>query len=139
METVKRTRPTTPAALHRLAELAHQRGLRVFESPTGHWWCSSHSNAFHLHVVTGFTCDCAGFFHNGRCTHHSLLLEHLGWLPDVEEPAPCRTCHGRGKAWSEHDMELRPCYGCDGTGCGPAHQQVLTPRPVLVESSQIAA
>jgi predicted RNA-binding Zn-ribbon protein involved in translation (DUF1610 family) len=87
MDTATRRKPTTPADLHRLAGIARQRGLRLFEPQPGHWYCTSASSPRALHVVTGFSCDCAGFAQHGRCTHHSLLLSELGWLPDPD-PEP---------------------------------------------------
>jgi hypothetical protein len=58
-----RHRPATADDFHRLAELAHQRGLRLFRDGP-RWYCSSASDA-------------------GGC-HYVLLLERLGWLPEVE-------------------------------------------------------
>src|SRR3954468_22605258 len=117
METITRTRPATAADFHRLADLAQERGLRVFEASPNHWFCTSASDPFKLHVVTGFSCDCQGFMHHQRCSHHAALLAHLGWLPELEVavPAPCRTCHGRGQIYSEYWLELRGCYACDGS------------------------
>src|SRR3954447_3144451 len=88
MDQGTRIRPATAADFHRLADLAQARGLRVFELGPNRWFCTSHSNPFSLHVVTGLSCDCAGFCHVGRCTHHAALLAHLGWLPEVEPDLP---------------------------------------------------
>jgi hypothetical protein len=82
-----RTRPATAADFHRLAERAHERGLRLFRDGP-RWYCSSASDAGGCHYVTGFSCDCAGFVAHQRCTHHALLLERLGWLPELEDAAP---------------------------------------------------
>ena len=96
--TLRPSRPTTVADYHRLAGLARERGLRLFEPAPNRWYCSSHSDPFALHVVTGWCCDCPAFWRHARCTHHSLLLAHLGWLPDPTPPAlaPCGYCSGRG-------------------------------------------
>src|SRR4051795_2522205 len=85
MEQITRTRPATAADFHRLADLAQERGLRVFEASPNHWYCTSASDPFKLHVITGFSCDCQGFVHHQRCTHHALLLDTLGWLPELED------------------------------------------------------
>jgi hypothetical protein len=90
----RQSRPTTPADLHRLAALAHTRGLTLTESAPGVWFCSSASTD-QPHYVTGVSCDCRGFMEHQRCTHVALLLSHLGWLPAVAEtPAPvsCVRC-----------------------------------------------
>ena len=113
MQQVTRTRPATAADFHRLADLAQERGLRVFEASPNHWYCTSHSDPFRLHVVTGFSCDCQGFITHQRCSHHAALLAHLGWLPEIDpQPAPCRHCRGRGQSFSEYYGELRPCDAC---------------------------
>ena len=125
MDTATRSsRPTTVEDLHRLVALGRDRGLRLFEPQPGHWYCTSASSPMALHVVTGFSCDCAGFAHHGRCTHHALLLAHLGWLPEDPEPEPpavrCPTCYGGGVLY---DRELErigalypPCATCAGAG-----------------------
>jgi hypothetical protein len=51
------------------------------EQPTV-WFCSSASSP-EPHYVTGLSCDCRGFMGHQRCTHYALLLDHLGWLPEV--------------------------------------------------------
>src|SRR3954468_22398162 len=114
MEQVTRTRPATVADFHRLADLAQERGLRVFEGSPNHWFCTSASDPFKLHVVTGFSCDCQGFIAHQRCSHHAALLSHLGWLPEFEDEASapvaqCRPCRGQGSSFSEHYGERRPC------------------------------
>src|SRR5215218_9942120 len=107
METVTRQpRPTTAADLHRLAALAHQRGLRLTQESETVWFCSSASQHVDPHYVTGLSCDCRGFQEHQRCTHHALLLERLGWLPEVEDaalaapigvtPTDCPHCSGCG-------------------------------------------
>src|SRR3954453_8221716 len=122
MEQITRTRPATAADFHRLADLAQERGLRVFEASPNHWYCTSHSDPFKLHVVTGFSCDCLGFLHNQRCSHHAALLAHLGWLPEIEDTAPAlvkgSSCSaGRNEEWGAgHVVGCRPCTVCGGTG-----------------------
>src|SRR5687768_12274725 len=122
MHQEQRTRPTTPEDLHRLADLAHARGLRVFEIGSHRWFCTSHSNPFALHAVTAFSCDCRGFMHNQRCSHHALLLAHLGWLPEVEPdlpyveapPTDCVECCGCGL--QDFGRYSLPCETCGGSG-----------------------
>src|SRR5215210_4047598 len=80
----RQPRPTTPADLHRLAALAHARGLRLTQESETVWFCSSASQLGEAHYVTGLSCDCRGFQEHQRCTHYALLLDHLGWLPELE-------------------------------------------------------
>jgi hypothetical protein len=80
----RRHRPATAADFHRLADLAKARGLRLFRDGS-RWYCSSASRPGEAHYVTGLSCDCQGFIAHQRCTHHALLLERLGWLPELEE------------------------------------------------------
>ena len=134
-----RTRPATPADFHRLADLAHERGLRLFRDGQ-RWYCSSASDPGGCHYVTGFSCDCPGFIAHQRCTHHALLLERLGWLPELENesnsdpPAPasldCTDCSGCGvQHFRSFDL---PCESCGGSGIKPDHRLAGVPsvRPV---------
>jgi hypothetical protein len=68
----------TAADLWRLADEARERGLRVLHVPaTNESYVTSAGDPHLLHRVTGFSCNCPGFVHWQRCTHHSLLLaEH---------------------------------------------------------------
>jgi len=138
----RRTRAATPADFHRLADLAHERGLRLFRDGP-RWFCSSASDAGASHYVTGFSCDCPGFISHQRCTHHALLLERLGWLPELEatweipklvatseigklestgespqlEPVDCPECCGCGL--QDFGRYALPCETCGGSGVKP--------------------
>ena len=121
----RQPRPTTPADLHRLAALAQTRGIRLTQESETVWFCSSASQHGDPHYVTGLSCDCRGFMEHQRCTHYALLLDHLGWLPEVEDtPAPataltpCATCSGGGVLVYRSFEE--PCSDCHGTGEVPA-------------------
>jgi hypothetical protein len=127
-----RTRPATAADFHRLADLAHERGLQLFRDGQ-RWYCSSASDRGGCHYVTGFSCDCQGFIAHQRCTHHALLLERLGWLPEIEgeKPVPvltepvktrastpqsCFWCLGSGRTPNDHHERFDHCEPCGGTG-----------------------
>jgi len=121
MNQSQQTRPATAADFYRLADLAHQRGLQLFRDGP-RWFCSSASAPGESHYVTGYSCDCAGFFAHQRCTHYALLLERLGWLPEIEpdmpyveaSPADCPDCSGCGiRAYRTFE---EPCAGCEGRG-----------------------
>jgi hypothetical protein len=117
----RRTRPATAADFHRLADLARERGLRLFRDDPRRY-CSSASNAGGCHYVTELSCDCPGFIAHQRCTHHALLLERLGWLPEVEpempyvetSPADCIECCGCGV--QDFGRYALPCETCGGSG-----------------------
>jgi len=116
----RQPRPTTPADLHRLAALAQQRGLQLTQEQETVWFCSSASSP-EPHYVTGLSCDCRGFMEHQRCSHYALLLDHLGWLPEVETedaPAsdPCLWCSGSGRIPNDDLHEYDACAACDGTG-----------------------
>jgi hypothetical protein len=148
-----RTRPATAEDFHRLADLAQERGLRVFESSPGVWWATSHSAPFKLHVVTGFSCDCQGFIAHQRCTHHAALLAYLGWLPELETataapagtvPNPstallrdCIDCCGCGEQWMRSGYSQR-CETCKGAGQVPAPEAVSETVPVALAPSPSA-
>jgi len=129
-----RTRPVRAEDFHRPADLAHERGLRVFEVGANRWFCTSHSDPFALHVVTGFSCDCQGFLHHQRCTHRAALLAHLGWLPELEDEAPapahCPDCTGCGVIVYRRFEE--PCSHCGGSGVRPDHRLRDVPAVEIV-------
>ncbi len=93
--------------LHRLANQAEQKGVKILLTADGEHFATSASNPTMLHRVSEHGCDCKGFAYWGRCSHHALLLSQLGLIPDPEpavtevvvldeQPAPCRSCRGAG-------------------------------------------
>jgi len=108
------------ASIVRLAQVARERGIQVFqEVATGAWFATSTSKPGTLHRVTALSCDCLGFVAHQRCTHHSALLALLGWLPEVESAPtamPCGSCRGAGEMWSEGNWSPDRCWVCQGTG-----------------------
>jgi hypothetical protein len=136
----RRTRPATAADFHRLADLAHERGLRLFREGQ-RWYCSSASRPGEAHYVTGLSCDCPGFIAHQRCTHHALLLERLGWLPEVEpdmpyveaSPADCPACCGCGVV-TYRTFEER-CTTCGGSGIKPNHHLHDAPALPMVAAA----
>ena len=141
-----RRRPTTPADLHRLAGLARDRGIRLYqERATGAWYATSATDPGAVYHLTGYSCSCPGFTAWQRCSHHAALLDRLGWLPDIAAvtpaptpitaaaTAPCRACGGRGldPACDGHPTAAGrvacECERCDGAGRQPAPTPI---RPV---------
>jgi len=121
MHQSQRTRPATAEDFHRLANLAHERGLRLFRDGP-RWYCSSASDPGGSHFLTGLSCTCPGFVSHQRCTHYALLLERLGWLPEASpdmpyveaSPADCADCSGGGIRTYRTFEE--PCSTCNGSG-----------------------
>lgn len=131
--TPRQSRPTTAADLHRLAAVAQARGLQLTQESETIWVCSSASSP-EPHYVTGLSCDCRGFMEHQRCSHHALLLAHLGWLPDVEseaarapESAPdaCLWCSGSGRISNDELRQYDACAACGGTGQRSAQPAAL--------------
>ncbi len=102
----------TPTDFWRLAEEAEQRGIRILVEPiSGEHFATSGKKVDIVYRLTGFSCTCKGFLRWQRCTHHSLLLAQLGWLPDPEpEPDPSPAFPALPV------LELVPCPECDATG-----------------------
>jgi hypothetical protein len=121
----------TPAVeLHRLAQVAHTRGLRLCRDNDGRWLCTSARDERLVHYVTGYSCDCPGFVRHQRCSHLALLLETLGWLPPLEEGSAgalvtCTSCTaGKVEEWvAGHVAGCQPCDVCGGT----SHPRPLSP------------
>jgi hypothetical protein len=143
METLstRQPRPTTPADLHRLAALARTRGLRLTQESESVWFCSSASQHETPHYVTGLSCDCRGFQEHQRCSHFALLLEHLGWLPEVETaPTPavpadaCLWCSGSGRIPNDDLRQYDPCHACGGAG-----QRIGAPGRIIATHVDVAA
>ena len=128
-----RRQETRDEAIVRLAAQAAQRGVQIYRTPDDRHWATSISNPGELHYVTAYSCDCPGFMRHQRCSHHSALLDHLGWLPISPDPTPtpspvrmpevpCRACNGNGWAYGENwhgRIERLTCWICDGTGVEP--------------------
>ncbi len=117
------------ADLHRLANQAESRGIRILLTADGEHFATSTSNPTTLHRVSEQGCDCKGFSYWGRCSHHALLLSQLGLIPDpepvvtevviIEGPAPCRACRGTGFVRMTTgpglaDWVTAPCTACPG-------------------------
>jgi hypothetical protein len=123
----RRPRPTTPADLHRLATIAQARGLGLTQESATVWFCSSASSP-EPHYVTGLSCDCRGFMEHQRCTHYALLLDRLGWLPEVEDvpvPDACLWCAGSGRIPNDELRQYDACAACGGTGQRSAQPAAL--------------
>jgi len=129
-DTVVSTRPrsTTPADLHRLAGVARERGIRLYqERATGAWYSTSATDANACYYVTGYSCTCAGFVYHQQCSHHAALLARLGWLPAVAGATtnvvaavapPCARCRGRGFTYAEAGPDQWP-YEIPCAACAP--------------------
>jgi len=113
----------------RLADEARARGVRILHEPhSGEYFATSASDRDLVYRLTGYSCSCRGFVRWGRCGHHALLLEKLGWAPDEPDPVspapavatkllPCPVCLGRGTeiAFAGQPREVqRPCQTCHG-------------------------
>ncbi len=124
--TTRRIAQTTAEDLHRLANQAESRGIRILLTADGEHFATSATNPTALHRVSEQSCDCKGFSYWQRCSHHSLLLSELGLIPDldpvvtdvviVEASAPCRSCRGEGSVRAYvggglSDWIMVPC-GC---------------------------
>ncbi len=134
-------RETRDERVVRLARVARERGIKVYqELSTGAWFATSASQPGKAHYLTAVSCTCEGFIFSGACTHNAALLDRLGWLP-AAEPAPatmpCLACRGSGQIWSEGSWSADRCFICSGTGqvdvvldrIGPVADNVI-PFPV---------
>ncbi|MDP9357832.1 MAG: hypothetical protein M3R02_21600 [Chloroflexota bacterium] len=104
----------SPGDFWRLAEEAEKRGITILVEPiSGEHFATSGSKVNTLYRLTHYSCTCKGFMVWQRCSHHSLLLAQLGWLPDPEpepDPDPSLTSPALPAPG------LVPCPECDATG-----------------------
>ncbi|MDP9471000.1 MAG: hypothetical protein M3Q71_10090 [Chloroflexota bacterium] len=142
----------TPMDLWRLAEEAEQRGIRILVEPiSGEHFATSGSKKKIVYRLTHYSCTCKGYMRWQRCTHHSLLLAQLGWLPDPEpepDPSPaspalpvpelvrCGDCDGTGRLTAYFGPDDEPgeidCGTCSGSGevePGAARESEAEPDP----------
>jgi hypothetical protein len=82
-------RPVTPDDLHRLADRAIAKGIRLFEEPiSGDTFATSSRHPRLLYRLTAWSCTCPGFVSHQRCMHLALLMLETGMLPDLPDPEP---------------------------------------------------
>ena len=143
-------RATTPEDLWRLAGEAERRGIRILVEPiSGDTFATSSGDPNILYRLTHLSCTCKGFMVWQRCSHHSLLLSRLGWLPDVDPdpepepaapalpapPAPCAICDGTGRERLQSATGRSfavVCDGCGGTGrVAAGAPDAAAPRPPI--------
>jgi hypothetical protein len=147
----RRHRPATAKDFHRLCALAHERGLRLFRDGP-RWYCTSASRPGESYFLTGYSCTCPGFLAHQRCSHHALLLERLGWLPELEEIVAGATITGEERFAKPSQSDCAACSGCGvvvyrsfeercttcgGSGIKPDHR--LAGAPVIQPVATIAA
>ena len=78
---------TEAQALHRLADQAKARGVKVIQNVvTNDHFATSVSRPGELHKVTLFSCDCPGFLKHSRCMHFAAVLAMYHSLPPIEAP-----------------------------------------------------
>lgn len=119
---------TREQTLTRLLAKARHDGIKLYRDHTdGRYYATSTGDAGTLHYVTGYTCDCVGFFHHGACKHYAALMSALGWIdrkPDGPAPAPaaCPDCAGKGTVIGTFATGRRT-YRYDWQTCPTCHGQ----------------
>jgi hypothetical protein len=115
---------TREQTLTRLLVKAREDGIRLYrDSEDGRYYASSASDPDTLHYVTGYSCDCAGFFHHGACKHYAALMSALGWIagePEPPAPVACCECAGRGTVTATVATGRRT-YRYDWQACPSCH------------------
>ena len=98
-------RPASPpreVTLTRLLDKARVEGVRLYRDPAdGRYYVSSASTPGRYYLLTGYSCECAGFCQHGHCKHYAALMAALGWIdrePDGPAPTPaaCSDCADKG-------------------------------------------
>ena len=84
-----RSTETREAALTRLLCKARTEGVKLYrDTHDGRFYASSASTPGRLYLLTGYSCECAGFCQHGRCKHYAALMSALGWIDTDPSPAP---------------------------------------------------
>ncbi len=122
---------TRTDALHRLAQVARESGVKLMRDTDGEYWATSISEPGWLYRLEPDSCGCRGFAMYRRCRHVAALHAHLGWLdPEptppaqaLPEPDTCDECSGTGQtagtistgrgSWTYGTIS---CVACHGTG-----------------------
>src|SRR4051794_36672949 len=124
MQQVKQPRVDSPERWEKALQRAMDANLAYMEliAGDGAWAVSSQRDTERGYIATTQTCTCEpGRSGDPICAHRALVRVLVGMfpLPELEDAAtsaePCRYCRGRGKIWSEHYGELRPCDACQST------------------------
>jgi hypothetical protein len=125
-----------------VAQRTEVDGVALIRSTQGRFYAASASHPGKLYLLTGFSCQCAGFAYRQTCRHHRALMTALGWTEEAPQriPAPkqtpkadpepltvrCGFCNGVGShpgtvstgptSWSYTNVV---CEDCHGTGRVP--------------------
>jgi hypothetical protein len=112
-------------------------GVTLLRSTAGRFYAESASQPGTLYLLTGFSCQCAGFAYRQTCRHHRALMSALGWTDEAPqrlqgpkytpktEPEPltvrCTSCNGVGShpgtvstgptSWSYTNVTCEDCHG----------------------------
>jgi hypothetical protein len=89
-------------------------GVTLIRSTEGRFYAESASTPGTLYLLTGFSCQCAGFAYRQTCRHHRALMSALGWSDEapkrLPKPKPAKT--------DPEPLTVR-CKGCNGVGSHP--------------------
>jgi hypothetical protein len=97
-------------------------GVTLLRSTQGRFYAASASTPDRLYLLTGFSCQCAGFAYRQSCRHHRALMTALGWTEDApkrlpaKKPAPKKA---EPDPTTPAPLEVR-CSSCNGVGSHPA-------------------
>jgi hypothetical protein len=111
-------------------------GVTLIRSTQGRFYAASASSPGTLYLLTGFSCQCAGFAYRQTCRHHRALMSALGWTETARESTPARPVLPKGPQGPKADPRRLPapakpskqpeaepltvrCSFCNGVGSHP--------------------
>jgi hypothetical protein len=97
-----------------VAQRTEVDGVTLIRSTEGRFYAESASHPGTLYLLTGFSCQCAGFAYRQTCRHHRALMTALGWTEEAPQRLPKQV---PVKADPE-PLTVR-CTGCNGVGSHP--------------------
>jgi hypothetical protein len=119
-----------------VAQRTEVDGVTLIRSTQGRFYAASASHPGKLYLLTGFSCQCAGFAYRQTCRHHRALMTALGWTDAARVSTSSQPVLPKGPQGPEADPRRLPtpkseppkadpepltvrCSFCNGVGSHP--------------------
>jgi hypothetical protein len=116
---VTRTQEFYEAASIVVAQRTEVDGVTLLRSTKGRFYAESASQPGTLYLLTGLSCQCAGFAYRQTCRLHRALLTALGWTQEAPKRLPAPKKPAPKPAPAEPEPLTVRCGFCSGVGSHP--------------------